>query len=451
MLQGLLLALGANPALVSSIMVWVGLATIIGVLYLMIKQVETRLVLLGSGFLLCFLSIDPLSGFVAFEKGMVLTGFIKTILSVMGFAYVMKQTRCDTHLVNLMVSLLSRVRLIIIPGAVLITAFINIALPSAAGVVASVGVIMIPLMISLGVHPAVAASAVMAGTFGSQLSPGHPQNAFLSNMFNAPIIDVINWHVRADVVSICIGAIMLFVVALVRKEHTGYIPEDGPVSGQVEKPNLLYALVPVLPVLLLVLCAWFNSPAAPGFGKAFMAAAPWFKIYTSVPAAMLTGAILGIIVTRSCPTACVKEFFNGMGSGYAAILGLIISASVFVAGMHAVGLIEAGINAMKSATGVVRFATAFGPFALALITGSGDAATLAFQQAVTPHALDFGMTIENMGGMAMLSGSLGRAMSPLAGAAIISAGMARVHPLEITKRNAAGMITAAFVSMMILA
>lgn len=450
MLQGLLLLIGLDPALVSNLMLWVGVAAIIGVLYLMIKQVETRLVLLGAGFGLCFLSINPLSGFAAFETSMVLSSFIKVILSVMGFAFVMKYTQCDTHLVNLMVRMLSNVRILIIPGTVLATAFINVALPSAAGVAASVGVIMIPLMISLGVHPAIAASAVMAGTFGSQLSPGHPQNAFLANLFDATIIDVINWHIRADVVSILLGAGFLFAIALLRKEHKGFVPEEGHVPAKIEKANILYALVPALPVLLLILCAWFNGPSAPAFGKSFMAAAPWFKVYTSVPAAMLTGTILGIAVTRSNPAACVKEFFNGMGNGYASVLGLIIAASVFVAGMQAVGLIDAGIDAMKNATGAVRWATAYGPLIMAVITGSGDASTLAFQQAVTPHAAEFGMTIENMAGMAMLSGSLGRAMSPLNGAAIICAGIARVNPLEITKRNATGMLIAAFVSMMIL-
>ena len=49
----------------------------------------------------------------------------------------------------------------------------------------------------------------------------------------------------------------------------------------------------------------------------------------------------------------------------------------------------------------------------------GDAATQAFNEAVTPHAEAFGMTILGLGGLAFLTGALGRTMSPLAGVTIL--------------------------------
>ena len=71
-----------------------------------------------------------------------------------------------------------------------------------------------------------------------------------------------------------------------------------------------------------------------------------------------------------------------------------------------------------------------------MITGSGDAATLAFNEAVTPHAESFGMTIPSLGGLAFLTGALGRTMSPLAGVTILVSGIAMVNPLEVVKRTA---------------
>ncbi len=450
MLEGLLLAMGVSKGLVADVMLWVGVAVIAGVVFLLIKQTETRLVLLGAGFLLCALSLNPLNAFVAFENGMVISGLIKTILSVMGFAFVMKFTKCDAHLVNLMVGMLSRVRFILIPGTVLVTAFINISLSSAAGCAAAVGAILIPLMISLGIHPAVAGAAVMAGTYGSMLSPGLSHNAFIANMLKWDVMQVIAVHSHVDVIVVIVGAVALAFFAMLRREHKGYVPDAGHTLAKMEKANILYAVVPVIPVLLLVLSAWFSSKTAPEFGKSIMAAIPWFKSYTSVPVSMLTGAILGILVTRSSPTACVKEFFNGMGSAYGSVMGIIIAAGVFVAGMQAVGLVATFISTLKGVTELARWAAAFGPFVLAIITGSGDAATLAFNQAVSPHAAEFGMTVEKMASLATLGGALGRTMSPLAGAAIICAGLAGVNPIEIAKRNAPGMILAALVSMFML-
>ena len=73
---------------------------------------------------------------------------------------------------------------------------------------------------------------------------------------------------------------------------------------------------------------------------------------------------------------------------------------------------------------------------MGVITGSGDAATLAFNEAVTPHAEAFGMSIPGLGALAFLTGALGRTMSPLAGVTILVSGIAMVSPIEVIKRTA---------------
>lgn len=77
---------------------------------------------------------------------------------------------------------------------------------------------------------------------------------------------------------------------------------------------------------------------------------------------------------------------------------------------------------------------------MGVLTGSGDAAGHAFNQAVTPHAASFGMDIASLGMVAALSGALGRMCSPLAGATIVVAGMTRMTPLDISKRMAIPML-----------
>ena len=89
---------------------------------------------------------------------------------------------------------------------------------------------------------------------------------------------------------------------------------------------------------------------------------------------------------------------------------------------------------------VAKIGGAFGPFFLAVLTGSGDAAAFAFNEAVTPHALDFGMQVPNLGSLALISGSLGRTMSPIAGVVILISGLAMVPPIQLVKRTAIPMI-----------
>ena len=451
MLHWLLSSAGMDPGTVATIMVWVGAAVILGVVFFLIKQKETRLVLISAGFLLCFLSAKPMGAFAAFETSMVTAGLIKTILSVMGFAYVMKLTKCDAHLVNLLVGVLSNIRIIIVPGVVIVTAIINVALSSAAGVSAAVGAIMIPLMMSLGVHPAVAGAAVMGGTFGSMFSPGLTHNAYIATELvkDNNVMAVIGTHWQASLVSVLICAVSLAVFASLRKETSGYVPDGAHKVADLDKPNILFAIIPMIPVVLLALSAWVSGKSAPEWGKTLLTYIPWFKSM-SVPTAMLIGTFLGLAATRSNPTTVTKEFFKGMGDAYGSVMGIIIGAGVFVAGMQAVGLVDALIVALKSTTELAKYAAALGPFFLAIITGSGDAATLAFNGAVTPHAEQFGMGIMQMGSLATLGGCLGRTMSPLAGAAIVCAGLAGVNPLEISKRLAPGMLIAVTVAMFML-
>ena len=99
---------------------------------------------------------------------------------------------------------------------------------------------------------------------------------------------------------------------------------------------------------------------------------------------------------------------------------------------------------------IVKVCAAAGPFVLGFLTGSGDAATFAFNEAVTPSAMEFGLTQVQMGSMATLGGTLGRTISPIAGATIICAGIAGVNPMEITKRNGLPVIMALIFGMLVL-
>lgn len=450
MLELLLLAVGISSATVAKVLTWAGILGIAGVIYGMLKRYETRTVLLSAGFILSFLTLQPLSAFKAFETSL-MTMMIKTILPVVGFASVMKLTKCDAHMVNLLVGVTSRMRLLVVPAVVVATSFINISLTSAAGVSAAVGAVMIPLMMSMGVHPAVAGAAIMAGTYGSKLSPGSAHNSYIASelLKNNDVMGVIGVHYKVTIACIFIGAIGLTLFALFRKELSGYVlPEDRQLET-IEKPKIHLAIIPLIPVALLTLSAVISGASAPEWGKNLLAHVPWFK-KLSVCTAMLIGTFLGLLATRTAPSAATKEFFKGMSNAYGSIIGIILAAGVFVGGLHAVGLIEAMVGVMKSMRSIALYTATFGPFILAIITGSGDAAAMAFNAAVTPFARDFGMGIAELGSLSTLAGSLGRTVSPIAGATVLCAGLAGCSPVEIAKRNAPGIFIALIYGMIML-
>ena len=412
----------------------IGALIVVGVIYLLLKRHESRMVLIAAGILMCIIAGKPMAALDAFAKSMTNAGLITSVCSCMGFAWCMKYTGCDKHLVVAIGKVLKKMGFLLIPGATLSTFVVNIAIPSAAGCSAAVGVIFIPILMAAGVHPAMAAAAVKSGTYGSMLNPGLVHNGVIAKLAGTQITDVIGNHMMATVAGVIVAAVVLTVIAIVLKENKGYVPEGSVVDDDSFSVNAIYAIMPLVPVIILLLGSTKVVPV----------------LKMGVPQAMIIGAILALAATRKSPVELTKSFFNGMGDAYANIIGIIISVGVFVAGLKALGLIKALIAWMLNSTGIVKIAATFGPFLLALISGSGDAATVAFNEAVTPHAAEFGISTMNMGSIAALGGTLGRTISPIAGATIICAGIAGVDPMEVCKRNALGIVCALLVGMVLL-
>ncbi|OAM96379.1 C4-dicarboxylate transporter, DcuC family [Pelosinus fermentans] len=408
-------------------MVLLGILIVLLTFLAIIKRYETRLVLFVAGVAMALVVGKPLVAIDAFAKAMVNEGLVTTICTVMGFSYVMKLTGCDSHLVNFLTSLLKRFTFILIPGAVIMTWVLNIALPSTAGCAAAVGAVLIPTLIGAGVHPAMAAAAVMSGTFGSTMSPGLVHNPFVAKLANVDVMTVIAGHTSSVLIALAIAAPMLTFVSYLRKEGpSAERAEKVAVNKQEFKVNFVKALVPIVPLVLLVL------------GSKMVGIIP----VVTVPQAMIMGVILGFIVTLGNAQEISKSFFKGMGESYGEIVGIIIAAAVFTQGMETIGLTGALIEKMKESQDIARYAASFGPYLLAILSGSGDAAALAFNGSVTPYAAQFGFKITDMGSLATLSGAFGRTMSPVAGATIVCATIAGVNPMEIAKRTAPGMFLA---------
>lgn len=413
-------------------MLILGCILVLITLFLLIKRYEARMVLVAAGIVMCACAGNPMAALNSFAKGMG-SSMISSACSSMGFALVMRFTGCDKHLINFLAKGLTKVHFLIIPGVVLAAFAVNMALPSAAGTAAAAGAIFIPIMMGAGIHPAMAAAAVKCGTYGSMLNPGLAHNPFVAKIAGVGVMDVIAFHYKANLASLVIAAITITVIAYMTHENKDHFAEGLELEENF-KVNYLYALMPIIPIAILLLGA--------------TKIVPMFKM--GVAQAMIIGCILALAVTRTNPAELTKSFFDGMGKAYADIIGIIISAGVFVAGMNAMGLVKAFTNAMLNNPAIVKIAASVGPFLLGLIVGSGDAATFAFNEAITPHAADFGMTPVQMGSMATLGGTLGRTMSPIAGATIIVAGIAGVNPMEIAKRNALPMVLAMVVGMTVL-
>ena len=403
---------------------WIAILVVAIMIYLLMKQYETRLVLLGGGLFLCCLSLTPMAGLNTFATTMTNGALITAICSATGFAYCVTYTDCDRSLVHYLARPIRNIGIVLVPMSVIITFFINVAIPSAVGVGAVVGTTLIPIMLRAGIKPAAAAAAILMGTTGSLLSPGLSHNAYVSEMAHMTIMELIQYHANFSLMIGAIGAIGLTIVVFVLGDNKGEkVSGDDTADGFV--PNPIRALVPLIPiVLMLVFTFWIPN------------------ISMGVTQAMLIGTVACLAVARPDAQVFSKKFFQGMGDSYGEIMGIIIAAGVLAAGLKASGLIDGLISIMVQSNEIAQWGGSIGPFLLSVIMGSGDAGAMAFNQTVTPHAAEFGMQVHSLGSLAFLAGAAGRTASPIAGITILVAGLAKANPFDVAKRTALPMLVA---------
>ena len=383
-----------------SLLEWLAIAVTILTVYALIKRLETRLVLFTAGFVLCLVSMDPLSALNSFAKSMTNNSLVMAICSSMGFAFIANYTQCDRSLVHYLAAPIRGLGVFLIPICTAVTFFINIAIPSAAGCAAAVGSTLIPVMLRAGIKPAAAAAAVMGGTIGSYLSPGTSHNPFVAEMAGIDVMDFIAFHAMWSILCGVILVVGLLVVCMFLGDHKGEKVDVEAQKNDNFKPNPIKAIMPLVPITILVV------------GNVWL---PVIKM--GVAQAMVLGAVITLLVgfafDRTNPQEFSKQFFNGMGKGYADVMGIIIAAGVFAAGLRATGLIDTFVDVLKHSNDIARWGGSLGPWIMGTITGSGDAATMAFNEAVTPHAPEFGMEIKALGALAFLTGALGRTVLAL--------------------------------------
>lgn len=400
-----------------------------------IKNMETRIVLIASGLLMGFIGGNAGAALEAFSKGLCNPTLTPVICVIMGFAAVLDQTGCSKHLVNVITGLLKHCKAVVIPATSILVFFLNTSIVSASGLAAAVGAILIPVLIRVGIHPAMAASAVLFGTWGASITPASPFLLQVLDISHEDVMDVLARFAPPTILIAIICCVILLAIAKLNKDmsYTG-----GAIVAEKKeedfKPNYLYAAIPLVPIVVLLLSSSMIKLLPP----------------ISITNAMLLGTVLCFAVTRPTVKPFAKEFFSGMGRGFVSIVILIAAANVFISGMNSMGLVQSLIEAMEQSTAIAKISAVFGPFLVAAISGSGNAAVLAFNGAVTPFAPNFGMNISDMGACVQAGSFLGRTMSPVAGVTIICAEIAGVSPMDLTKRVAIPCIVAAVLLIIVV-
>lgn len=375
--------------------------------------------------------------------------FLVPIGCSLGFAYVLRYTGCDQHLVHLLARPLERVRWLLVPGVVLVAALVNVPVISQLSTAVLTGSVLVPLLRAAGVSPTTTGAALLLGASigGELLNPGAPELRTVAEKSGGEAAGCVA-HVApllALHLTITTGLFWILCIRAERrlnKKASG--AEESPVPLAPFRINLIKALVPVVPLALLFLTALpppfrvFEVPQAwlvNSDGKTPAALQASFDSRL-IGAAMLVGSVVAALTTPSRAGQTAKAFFEGAGYAFTHIISLIVAATCFGKGVELIGLAGALGKLLEAHPGLFRPAATAMPLGFALLCGSGMASTQSLYGFFVAPAHALGADPLQVGAVMSLAAAAGRTMSPVAAVTLMCASLSGAEPLALVRRVA---------------
>lgn len=411
------------------------LAVIAVTVALIARRVDVRLALGLGGWLLFLVAGRGTAFFGYFAREMANPATIVPIGSAMGFSYVLRETRCDLHLIQLLLRPLRRARALLIPGGIAAGYLVNTTLVSQTSAAAVLGPILLPLLRAGRVPAATAGAVLLLGcSMGGELfNPGAVEIVTLGRLVKVEPTRVVSqvapWNLLA---SAC--ALLAFWAIELRRQHrepalmmAAAPGGDGPFRIQWPK-----AIVPLVPIALL-----FAGPRLLGVERLVSlpeAAFPRLSEPASILLAMLVGLLAAALTSPSSTGRLAAAFFDGAGYGYIHVISLIVTATVFAEGVKATGLIDALAASLTGHRAAAVAVAILLPWALARICGSGIAPAVAVMQALIPQAASLAIDPIQLGAITAVAAHFGRTMSPAAAVVAITATLAAADRADTLRR-----------------
>jgi DcuC family C4-dicarboxylate transporter len=428
-------------------------AAVAGAVVLVVRGWDVRLVLLAAALATAAAS-DAVHGRLAVLPGVVLNflatfsneKFVVPICSAMGFAYVLRHTGCERHLVLLLTAPLRRVRWLLVPGVVLVGFLVNIPVISQTSTAVCLGPVVVPLMRAAGYSFATIGACLLLGASvgGELLNPGAPELLTVQKVTHVTTQEQVARYLPGPVFVQLAVSLAVFWVLSGWWEKTPERPGTAAPAPAPEPPpeavNLLKAVVPLVPLALLFLAgpplhaldvpdAWLAPPKDGGRDR---------DLYSTrlIGLAMLVGVLVAMAVTPGKARDGVKSFFDGAGYGFANIVSLIVTATCFGKAIEGAGLAALLGKLIAAAPGLLEPLAAVVPLAFAAVSGSGMASTQSLYGFFFQPAVDHGHDPTAVGALVGVGSAAGRTMSPVAAVTLMCATLTHTNPFVLARRVA---------------
>jgi C4-dicarboxylate transporter, DcuC family len=423
------------------------------------RRLDVRLVLFVAALVLAALANALPAILQTFLSTFSREQFVLPICSAMGFAYVLRQTGCDQHLVHLLAGPVRSLRLFLIPGTVLIGFLVNIPIISQAGTAVTIGPVLIPLLQAARLSPTTIGAALLLGSSlgGELFNPGAIEWQTLTEKLGANPVEGIRRVAPYLLLHLGVTTGLFWLLSVraewrrQREEPASLGPPANPVEEAPFRVNWLKAAVPLVPVVLLFLAgpplrwlevdrSWLIGPKEP------------LEMRTEsrlIGAAMLLGSILAALVSPRRAAATTQAFFEGAGYAFTRIISVIVVANCFGKAMEAIGLPDVFGRLIKQVHVLLVPCALLLPLLFALLCGSGFASTQSLLGLLTAPAEELHVDPITIGALVSLGSAAGRTFSPVAAVVLVCSTLAGANPLSMVRRVAIPVLTGVLAVLMV--
>jgi DcuC family C4-dicarboxylate transporter len=431
----------------------ISLIFIVVVARLLLKKHNPHAILLVSGLLMLVVSfilnydlpvLKEETGFVGFDFFKYITeSFAKTnmkvglmIMAIGGFvAYIDKigASKALVYVAMKPLRLFKKKPYIAASMVIPIGQVLFVSIPSAAGLGLLLMASLFPILVNLGVSRLSAVSVITAATaFG--MGPASAMSVSAATIAELPAIAYLVDFQIPLVWPLSIS--MMITYYFVNRHFDKKRNEEDLDQGKFEEETsldvpLIYAIIPVLPIILLIvfskLFSLFPSPIT-------------LDTTTAMFISLFIALIFEGIRKRNLKELfdSLKIFWNGMGNIFKTVVTLIITADIFAKGLISLGFIEGLLAITENAGfGVIGIGIVMTVmiFLASMLMGSGNASFFAFGPLVPKISKGLGAETTSILLPMQFSASMGRTVSPVAGVIIATAEIAQVSTIDIVKRN----------------
>jgi DcuC family C4-dicarboxylate transporter len=349
----------------------------------------------------------------------------------MAFAYVVRDAGCIDALVRILVQPIVRAPYIAVPGCAAVALVVNSAIGSQTSTLAAVGSLMLAFLTRLRT-PAILAGCTLifgASIAGAIANPGVAEVTAAAKLANEPQAGIVIAFGPAILIAFAVGMTVLLVL---RRFGVGRddaeLPDvvaEGPAADAPAQPAYK-AIFPPLPILWLLLA----HPLLPWHRFIAPALIPGLEVFS----AMLAATVLTTLFASPDRKRTIRAFFDGLGYGFANVI-TIIAVSVGVAKALQLAGVLAAFMELGAASPVAMLALAFiVAFALAALSGSGTASSIALMGAMGPHAAEHGVEPLALAGAILFGAEAGRTTSPVSAVLLFGAALVNVPPRTLVLR-----------------